>query len=174
MRAPLAALVAGFLLLGCSDDTPTETSAPPPSADAAPTAPAGDGLLALASINASLSGFAQAVEAAGLADELSAEGPFTVFAPSDRALEAAGGLDALAADPDALAERLSGHILPTRMLAADIFAPISIETLSGAEIEVDAPVPGQVTVRSGDRRATVTAADLDASNGVIHIIDTLL
>ena len=60
------------------------------------------------------------------------------------------------------------------MLAADVFAPISIETVSGAEIEVDAPSPGAVTVRAGGTTATVTDADLDAANGVIHIIDAVL
>lgn len=170
-RLALLTLALAVPLAGCEADAPPD---PPPAAPAVAAPQQPDGLLALAELNSSLSRFSQAVDRAGLTETLSAEGPFTVFAPSDAAFREAGGLDALAADPDALAERLLGHVVPTRMLAVDIFAPITIETVAGTEIEVDASPDGRVTVRGSGGTATVGAADLDASNGVIHIIDSLL
>ena len=162
------------LLAACGDPAPE-----PPAAPAAETADAAsvdvsDGILGLAAANPSLGTFSRAVEAAGLTDELAQEGPVTVFAPSDAAFDELGDLDALMADPEALATRLRGHVVPTRMLAVDVFAPIGIETVAGGEIEVDAASDGQITVRSGATRATVVTPDLDASNGVIHIIDAVL
>lgn len=165
------ALLALGLSACAGDPEPAPAPPPPPAPEASVSG--GDALLDLAELNGSLGMFTRAVEVAGLGDELSAEGPFTVFAPSDAAFAAAGG-DALFDDPEALATRLRGLIIPTRMLAVDVFAPIEIETLSGAVVEVDAPAEGQVVVRSSGQTATVTAADLDASNGVIHLIDTFL
>ena len=174
MRACLLALA--LVLTACGDGA--EPPVPAPAAEATgperPPAEPGDGLLALAAANPQLGTFARAVRVAGLRDELSQEGPLTVFAPSDEAFAQLGDLDALLADPEALAARLRAHVLPTRMLAADVFAPIGIETVSGAEIEVDATPSGGVTVRSGTTTATVIVPDLDASNGVIHVIDAVL
>ena len=177
MRHVLPILILGFALAACGDGTdapPADPGAASEVLDRAPAPDTGDGVLALAAANPQLDTFLRAVEAAGMAEELAQEGPITIFAPSDEAFAQFADLDALLADPEALAERLRGHVLTTRMLAVDVFAPIGIETVAGTEIEVDSPAPGEVTVRSAAGSATVTDADLDASNGVIHIIDTVL
>lgn len=177
MRLFSAVLLLGLAAAGCGDDAdvlPAEPASEPTELGATPALDAGDGVLALAAVNPQLGTFTRAVEVAGLTEELSAEGPITIFAPSDEAFAQLGDLEALLADPEALADRLRRHIVTSRMLAADVFAPIGIETVGGAEIEVDSPGAGEVTVRSGETLATVTAADLDAANGVIHIIDVVL
>jgi uncharacterized surface protein with fasciclin (FAS1) repeats len=114
-----------------------------------------------------------AVGAAGLAETLSGEGPFTVFAPTDEAfaaaIEALGTTpEELLANPD-LAGILTYHVLPGEVLAADIQSG-AFPTVNGADLNITVGDDGTVTVND----ATVTQADVQASNGVIHIIDTVL
>ena len=117
-----------------------------------------------------------AVEAAGLVDALSGEDELTVFAPTDEAFAAA--LDALGltadellADTETLTAVLTYHVVAGEVLAADVVTldGESVETLNGATVDIT--VDGD-TVMVND--ATVIAADVDASNGVIHVIDTVL
>jgi uncharacterized surface protein with fasciclin (FAS1) repeats len=112
-----------------------------------------------------------AIQAAGLADELKGAGPFTVFAPTDEAFAAlpADTLDSLLADPDALAEILLYHVVSGETLAADISDDQEVATLQGDSITF--AIDGD-TVTVND--ATITATDIAASNGVIHVIDTVL
>ncbi len=112
-----------------------------------------------------------AIQAAGLVDELKGAGPFTVFAPTDDAFAAlpAGTLDSLLADPDALAEILLYHVVSGETLAADISDGQEVVTLQGDLVTF--VIDGD-TVTIND--ATITATDIAASNGVIHVIDTLL
>ncbi|MBU6352111.1 MAG: fasciclin domain-containing protein, partial [Chloroflexi bacterium] len=111
-----------------------------------------------------------ALEAAGLVDALSAEGPFTVFAPSEEAFAALpeGQLDALLADPAALAAVLQYHVLSGQVLAGDIVDGMNAPTLEGKPLTF--AINGGVTVNG----AHVTASDIVASNGVIHVIDQVL
>jgi uncharacterized surface protein with fasciclin (FAS1) repeats len=113
----------------------------------------------------------QAAEVAGLVDTLAGEGPYTVFAPSDDAFAAVDQetLDGLLADPDALADVLLYHVVPGEYMAADVVTLESATTAQGADLPIT--VDGD-TVMVGD--ATVTATDIQASNGVIHVIDTVL
>lgn len=113
-----------------------------------------------------------AVQAADLVETLKGEGPFTVFAPTDAAFAAlpAGTLDALLADTDALTEVLLYHVVPGRVLAADVVGLASATTAGGDEIAVS--VSGS-TVRLNES-ATVVGTDVEASNGVIHVIDSVL
>jgi len=114
-----------------------------------------------------------AVTAAGLAETLQGEGPFTVFAPSDAAFAKlpAGTVEALLADKAKLAAILTYHVVPGRVMAADIIKSkgATAKTVNGQSVTA--------TVRGGKvyvNGAQVTAADVGASNGVIHVIDTVL
>jgi uncharacterized surface protein with fasciclin (FAS1) repeats len=122
-----------------------------------------------------------ALTQAGLVETLSGEGPFTVFAPTDAAFEAAltdmsMTAEDLLANPD-LASILTYHVIPGKLLAADVLAAVeagggtaSVETVNGAPIEVTV-ADGVVTLNG---TATVTVADLEAGNGVVHVIDGVL
>jgi len=114
-----------------------------------------------------------AVGAADLAGVLSSEGPFTVFAPTDEAFAAlpAGTVDTLLLpeNKDQLTAILTYHVVPGKVMAADLAGQrLSVATVNGASVHIDG--------RSGVKveNATVTAADIEASNGVIHVIDTVL
>ena len=117
-----------------------------------------------------------AVEAAGLADTLSGPGPFTVFAPTDAAFAAALeslGLTAeqLLADQATLSSILTYHVLPGEVPASAVVTMDgeTAETVNGATVTIG--VDGD-TVTIND--ATVTTADVPASNGIIHVIDSVL
>jgi uncharacterized surface protein with fasciclin (FAS1) repeats len=111
-----------------------------------------------------------AAEAAGLAETLANGGPFTVFAPTDDAFAAlpAGTVEALLADPDALAEILLYHVLDGEVFAADVVNLTSATTLQGSAVSIDA----SMGVKVND--ANVIQTDVLASNGVIHVIDKVL
>ncbi len=112
-----------------------------------------------------------AVQAAGLVETLSGEGPFTVFAPSDAAFAKipADTLNALIADKEALTAVLGLHVVPGKVMADDVVKLSRAETLSGETLDI-AVMDGSVMVNG----ATVTATDIAASNGVIHVIDTVV
>lgn len=125
----------------------------------------------IASADEQFSTLVTALQAAGLVETLQGEGPFTVFAPTNEAFDKLpeGTLDSLLADTDALTQVLLYHVVDGKVLAADVAGMDSATTLQGsaAPITVDGD-----TVMIGD--ATVTATDIEASNGVIHVIDTVL
>ena len=114
-----------------------------------------------------------AVKAAGLVETLQGDGPFTVFAPSDAAFAKIpkAKLDALLADKAALTSLLTYHVVSGRVMAADIVKAKGAKptTVNGQSVNV--------TVRGGKvyvGGAQVVSADVQASNGVIHVIDTVL
>ena len=111
-----------------------------------------------------------AVKAAGLVETLKGPGPFTVFAPTDAAFAKVpkAKLDALLADKAALTKVLTYHVVPGAVMAADV-KPGMVKTVEGQELKLSAS-GGKVMVND----ATVVAADVKASNGVIHAIDTVL
>ena len=130
----------------------------------------------VAAANGDFTTLVAAVEAAGLVETLSGEGPFTVLAPTDEAFAAA--LDALGltadellADTELLTSVLTYHVLDGEVPSGDVVAldGQSVATLNGADVTVS--VDGD-TVMVND--ATVTAVDVPASNGIIHVIDTVL
>lgn len=110
-----------------------------------------------------------AVKAAGLVDTLKGPGPFTVFAPTDAAFAKVpkATLGALLADKAALTKVLTYHVVPGKMMAADLRAG-KLKTVEGQELTIT--TTGGVMVDN----AKVVAADVPASNGVIHAIDTVL
>ena len=113
-----------------------------------------------------------AVKAAGLVKTLNGKGPFTVFAPTDEAFAKlpAGTVENLLKpeNKEKLVAVLTYHVLPGKLMAADL-TTTNAKTLNGKElpIKVDA---GKVTVGG----ANVTKTDIEASNGVIHVIDAVL
>jgi uncharacterized surface protein with fasciclin (FAS1) repeats len=114
-----------------------------------------------------------AVKAAGLVDTLKGPGPFTVFAPTDAAfakLPKGTVEDLLKPENKAkLAGILTYHVLPSKVVAADIAGKtMNAKTVQGSELAVDA----KSGVKIND--ATVVTADVMATNGVIHVIDTVL
>ena len=114
-----------------------------------------------------------AVQAAGLVDTLKGEGPFTVFAPNDDAFAKLG--ESAVADllkpesKDTLTAILTYHVVPGKVMAADVVGLTEAETVNGAKapIVVDG---GEVSVDG----AKVIVTDIECSNGVIHVIDTVI
>lgn len=112
-----------------------------------------------------------AVEAAGLADALQGDGPFTVFAPNNDAFAKipADTLNALLNDPDALAEILLYHVSPGALTADDVLARNRLRTLQGQFTDIEVNDAGAFI-----NDAQIIATDILASNGVIHEIDTVI
>ncbi len=113
---------------------------------------------------------ATALQAAGLVDTLKGPGPFTVFAPTDAAFAKIpkADLDALLKDKAKLTAVLTYHVVPGRVLAKDV-KPGSVKTVQGSSLTVKTD-GGKVMVDN----ATVTQTDITASNGVIHVIDSVV
>jgi uncharacterized surface protein with fasciclin (FAS1) repeats len=131
---------------------------------------AGD-IVEVASGNADFSTLVAAVQAAGLVETLQGEGPFTVFAPTNAAFAAlpAGVLERLLLpeNKDLLASILTYHVVPGKVLAADVVDG-EVATAQGGNVVLS--TMGGVKVN----QANVVATDVIASNGVIHVIDSVL
>ncbi len=120
----------------------------------------------------SFSTLVTAIKAAELVDTLKGAGPFTVFAPTDEAFAKLpnGTVDALLNDIPKLKKILTYHVVSGKVKAADFsLTQKSATTVEGSEVKIDAS-NGSVKVND----ATVSTPDIDADNGVIHIIDTVL
>ncbi|NJL92537.1 MAG: hypothetical protein HC915_01835 [Anaerolineae bacterium] len=136
------------------------------------TASAQDGTIVdVASNTEGFSTLVAAVQAAGLVETLSGEGPFTVFAPTDEAFAALGEdvIAAALADPDLLTAILTYHVVSGAVMSTDLSDGMEVETVNGELLFVQVDDMG---VQVGD--ANVVQADIEASNGVIHVIDTVL
>ena len=114
-----------------------------------------------------------ALEAAGLVGTLKGKGPFTVFAPTDQAFAKlpAGTVESLLkpANKQKLTEILTYHVVAGNVKAADVIKLSSAKTLNGQSVTIKV-VGGKVLING----ATVVKADIAASNGTIHVIDTVL
>ena len=137
----------------------------------APAAEATGDILETAGAAGSFTTLAKAIEAAGLTETLKGEGPFTVFAPTDEAFAKLpeGTLDALLQDKEKLAAILTYHVVPGAISSGDVVQLPMAKTVNGQDLKITA-ADGKVMVGN----ATVTQADIPASNGVIHVIDTVL
>jgi uncharacterized surface protein with fasciclin (FAS1) repeats len=115
---------------------------------------------------------ATALDEADLERTLSGEGPFTVFAPTNAAFDALppGTLNALLANKTALTEVLTYHVVPGSYLSTRIASMTSIPTVQGSALPVTVQAQGGIRVDG----ANVVTADIPASNGVVHIIDTVM
>ena len=112
-----------------------------------------------------------AVQAAGLVETLSGEGPFTVFAPTDEAFAKLpeGTIEALLNDKEKLTSILTYHVVAGKVMAADVVNLTSAKTVNGQEVEIKV-WDGKVMIDG----ATVVTTDIEASNGVIHVIDSVI
>jgi uncharacterized surface protein with fasciclin (FAS1) repeats len=113
---------------------------------------------------------ATALEAAGLIDTLKGPGPFTVFAPTDEAFAKIpkADLDALIADKAKLTKVLTYHVVAGKVMAADVMKIKEAKTVQGQMVKVDTSSGVKIN------GANVVKADVEASNGVIHVIDSVI
>ena len=196
----LAALATSLMLASCGTDktatTETETTANPADSVAAmagdsarmakPEGVMVDGVAMTADKNIvenaagakSVSTLVAAVKQAGLAETLSGPGPFTVFAPTNAAFDklpkgaVAGLMDP--ASKAKLAGVLTYHVIPGRLVAADLKDGQELTTVNGQKLRISVK-DGKVMVSNGkDAPATVQIADVISSNGVTHVIDGVI
>ena len=176
--AAAGGIAALLFLSGCSSDSEDATSATTSAAAPAASEMASEPAMAepgtiveVAAANEDFETLVAAVTAAGLAETLSGEGPFTVFAPTDEAFDALpeGVLDALLLpeNKDALTSILTYHVVSGEVMAADVTAG-DVPTVEGSTIAIT--TDGGVKVNESN----VIATDVDASNGVIHVIDAVM
>ena len=113
-----------------------------------------------------------AVQAAGLVDTLKGDGPFTVFAPTDAAFAALpnGAVETLLLEEnkDQLIAILTYHVVPGKVMSTDLTDDMTAKTVQGGDLTIDLDDGVKVN------EATVTTADVETSNGVIHIVDTVI
>lgn len=170
-KMTLAALAAVSVLglSACGADSTTEDTTTTVAESTMTTEPGT--IVEVASANPDFKTLVAAVTAAGLGETLSGEGPFTVFAPTDAAFAAlpAGILDKLLLpeNKETLVKILTYHVLGSKVMAADVMAG-KVATVEGSEITIDTTDGVKVD------DAKVTATDVAASNGVIHVIDKVI
>jgi uncharacterized surface protein with fasciclin (FAS1) repeats len=167
MAAPLA--VFTLIAAACSSDTTDTTAAS--TTTAAVEAEAMGTIVDVASDAGTFETLLAAAEAAGLVDTLQSDGPYTVFAPTDDAFAALpeGTVESLLADPEALANILLYHVVAGKVLAADVVGLDSATTAQGSDVAIS--VDGSSVMVN---EANVVATDIEASNGVIHVIDAVI
>ena len=156
MRKLFASVLVLALMVGTAASLRAEQSQPKDIVDTAVAA-------------GSFKTLAKALDAAGHIPTLKGAGPFTVFAPTDEAFAKlpAGTLDALLKDKAKLTAVLTYHVVPGKVMAADVKAG-PVKTVQGGSLTV--ATRGGVTVN----QAKVTATDIVADNGVIHVIDSVV
>lgn len=161
------------LLLALSLGLATPLALAAPGTAAAPASQAQSDIVDTAVAAGQFNTLAAALKAAGLVDTLKGDGPFTVFAPTDAAFAAlpAGTVDNLLKpeNRDQLVAVLTYHVVPGRHPAAKVAGMDEATTVNGAGLDI-AATGGAVTVQG----ARVLQADVNASNGVIHVIDKVL
>ena len=137
----------------------------------AETAAASGDIIETAIAAGSFKTLAKAIDAAGLTETLKAEGPYTVFAPTDEAFARLpkGALEGLLKDKAKLTAVLTYHVVPGNVSSQDVAGMKSAKTVNGQELSVKVS-EGKVKVN----KANVSAADIAATNGVIHVIDQVL
>ena len=111
-----------------------------------------------------------AVQAAGLVETLKSPGPFTVFAPNDDAFAKlpAGTIQTLLQNIPQLTRILKYHVVPGKLLQADLAELGTVNSVEGSPIKISYSDGFEV------KNATVLAADIEADNGVVHVIDTVI
>lgn len=176
-------MIAGLALTGCKkkqEEAPAapaatqqttpmpEEPAPKPVEPAAPTATGT--IVDVAMAAGSFKTLLAAVEAAGLVETLQGPGPFTVFAPTDEAFAKIpkADLDALLADKAKLSAVLTYHVVPGKVMAKDVTGLSAAKTVNGQELKIDTTSGVKID------NATVIKTDIEASNGVIHVIDAVM
>jgi uncharacterized surface protein with fasciclin (FAS1) repeats len=172
MKKSIIAIAAASVLLlsACGSDGSTSDTTVA-ATDSTEMATEVGNIVAVAQGNPEFSTLVAAVTAAGLGEALSGEGPFTVFAPTNAAFEAlpAGLLEKLLLpeNKEVLTKILTYHVVAAKVMAADVAAG-DVATLEGSTFAIT--TEGGVKVNTSN----VTATDVAASNGVIHVIDAVL
>jgi len=190
--ATTAVTAAAVLALGAcgssdSTDSATASSTPAASSESAMESPSSSpsesamekDIVDTAVAAGDFKTLATALTAAGLVDTLKGPGPFTVFAPTDAAFAKlpAGTLDTLLADPQGkLAPILTYHVVSGKVMAADVATMNGqkVKTVNGAEFTVNVSGSDVSLIDSAGNTVKVTKTDIAASNGVIHVIDSVL
>ena len=159
-RTTLAVIAAGVLAIGAAD---AGGSCNNPKA-------AGMDIVDTAVDAGSFNTLVKAVQAAGLVETLKGEGPFTVFAPTDEAFAKLpeGTLEALLNDKERLVAVLTYHVVPGKVMASDVVTLKQAKTVQGQSISIDTKNGVKVDA------ANVVKTDIVTSNGVIHVIDTVI
>jgi uncharacterized surface protein with fasciclin (FAS1) repeats len=129
-------------------------------------------IVSIASGDDQFSTLVAAVQAAGLVETLQGEGPFTVFAPTNDAFAKLpeGTVEDLLKpeNKEKLTSILTYHVVPGKVMSSDLSGTMNVATVEGSEVSIDATDGVKVD------NATVVKADIEASNGVIHVIDTVI
>jgi uncharacterized surface protein with fasciclin (FAS1) repeats len=135
------------------------------------TSPGGKNIVDTAIAAGNFKTLVTALQAAGLADTLKGDGPFTVFAPTDEAFAKIpkDQLNALMANKTQLTALLTYHVVPGKVMSTDLKNGMSVKTIPGGNLIISL-ANGGVMVND----AKVVQADIVCSNGVIHVIDTVL
>ena len=173
-------LVGPCFLVGCGDKTPPtkegdKSEQPATASDTEPDQSAEEAkdIVDTAVASDDFKTLVAAVKAAGLVETLKGDGPFTVFAPTDAAFGnlPEGTLDDLLKpeSKDQLTSILTYHVVPGKVMAADVVTLKSAKTVQGGEVTI--AVEGETVKVDG---ANVTATDIECSNGVIHVIDAVI
>jgi uncharacterized surface protein with fasciclin (FAS1) repeats len=162
---PMNKLILG-LLLGVSACGGSSKPAAEPSTMPAATADIVDTAVAAGSFKT----LASALGAAGLIETLKGPGPFTVFAPTDEAFAKLppGAVEGLLADKAKLTAVLTYHVVAGKVSAGEVVKLADATTVQGSKLKIDASSGVKIN------NATVVKADIQATNGVIHVIDTVL
>lgn len=139
----------------------------------------GDDIVDIAASNPDFSTLVSAVQAAGLVETLKGPGPFTVFAPTNDAFAAlpAGTVESLLLpeNKDQLVSVLTYHVVPGAVTSDQVIGQkVNVATVQGGTVTVDGTVGGKFSSAVRVNDANVVAADIAASNGVIHVIDKVL
>ncbi len=173
------AAVTLVALAACSsekkdDAAAMDSAAPAATAMETPAAPAAGpkDIVETAVAAGTFNTLAKALTAAGLVETLKGAGPFTVLAPTDEAFAKipAKDLEALLADKAALTKVLTYHVIAGNVPSSQVSTMTEAATVEGGKVSIKV-VDGKVVINGN---STVTAADVAASNGVIHVIDTVL
>ncbi len=186
---PVAAVIAlAISTAACgSDDSDTAASSAAPATTSAAPSPSPSPSESMADADivdtavaaGSFTTLASALTAAGLVDTLKGTGPFTVFAPTDDAFAKlpAGTVDTLLQDPQGdLSQILTYHVVPGKVMAADVLQldGQKVKTVQGGELTVGVDGDTVTLTDAAGNTVNVTTTDVEASNGVIHVIDGVL
>lgn len=177
-------IAAALTLAACGSDDEatsevtdtTEQATEAPETTEAP-AEASETIVDIAAGNEDFSTLVTAVTEAELVETLSGEGPFTVFAPTNEAFDALpeGTLDTLLEDPTGdLASILTYHVVPSVAMSTDLTDGMEVETVNGETLTIGVSDEGVTVTDATGNTVNVVTADLEASNGVIHVIDGVL
>lgn len=166
----LLAIATAAALAACAPgrDTAQDTAGAIATED---TTPSGRDLISVIRAEGGFDTFIGGVDSVGLGGELRGQGPYTIFAPTDAAFTALPDADrrALLGDSARLGRVIQYHVVPGRLTAADLQGMTSVTTLQGTTVPVRFT---DGTLRVGD--ATVVRSDVEAENGIVHVVDGVL